>query len=472
MKLLGHLPLNEVFPTVGKPTLTYIERDNGEPEKRLKASLATPGQICMLTGPSKLGKTSLYQQVLPGLKREPLVIRCSGKLTAANFWATALERLDFSLIAERSTQWGIKVESSIGIKGEIGWKWLASFIPSLEFGGASERSSTSTKKFVHAELSASHLIPLLNKLPLQLVVEDFHYLEIDVKREIFQQWKSFVDEGVSVLVVSTAHHSTELFNANADLTGRTRVIDLGQWRPEDLAKIVKVGFDHLGIRNGQAIRDYVSTESVGVPIITQQICYDFASQLDLVKPSNDLRKDYHPANIKENVQRVAKEFYSGFERDYERLVEGPRSKARKHDTYGMILSAFVIDPIRFSLSKQDLVDRMNALTADCDQIPVTSINSALKALSSHQKRMDKTLLEWQPEKQMLHILEPTFVYYLRQRVKEEHEKGTQSSNSQTNFLEALFDKLEDTPFVRENVIKRNAGPRIVQRGRPDGRNYK
>ncbi|UZK64821.1 hypothetical protein [Sphingomonas sp. M1-B02] len=456
---MSRLVLNEVFPTVGKPTVTYIERDDGAPERKLTASLQTPGQICMLTGPSKLGKTSLYQQVVPTLKREPLVIRCSGKLDHRNFWATALERLDFSRLAERGNAWGLRTEASIGTSGESGWKWLSTIMPTLNLKLGADGNISNKRHFAQAELSASHLIPLLKEMPLQLIVEDFHYLDVEVKREIFQQWKSFVDEGISVLVFSTAHHSNELFSANADLSGRTRVLDLGQWRSDDLAKIVKVGFDYLGIKNGEAIRQYVATESVGVPIITQQICFDFASRLDLSRSSNDVRKNYHPTHIKENVRNVAKEFYSGFERDYERLVEGPRSRARKHDTYGMILSAFVMDPIKFSLSKSELVERINQLSTK-EAIPIASINSALKALSSHQKRMAKTLLEWQPTREMLHIIEPTFVYYLRQRVQENHEAG----DEQGDLLHSLFDKMAQVPYIRESVIPRHAGPRITQTG--------
>lgn len=456
---MSRLDLNEVFPTVGKPTVTYIERDDGAPERKLRASLQTPGQICMLTGPSKLGKTSLYQQVIPTLRREPLIIRCSSKLDHKNFWASALERLDFSRLAERSRAWGLKTEGTIGVGGEAGWKWLSAVMPNLNLKLSADGNISNKRQFAQAELSAAHLIPLLKDMPLQLIVEDFHYLDSEVKKEIFQQWKSFVDEGVSVLVVSTTHHSNELFSANSDLSGRTRVLDIGQWRREDLAKIVKAGLDYLGIKNGEAIRQYVATESVGVPIITQQICFDFASGLNLDRSGNDVRKNYHPEHIKPNVRNVAKEFYFSFERDYERLVEGPRSRARKHDTYEMILSAFVMDPIKFSLSKTELVDRINQLRTG-DAIPIASINSALKALSSHQKRMAKTLLEWEPNREMLHIVEPTFVYYLRQRVQEEHEAG----DRQGDLLHSLFDKMTQVNFIREIVIPRNSGPRISQSG--------
>lgn len=389
----GRLRIAQVFPTVGKPTLTYVERDNGEPERRLTASLETPGQVCLLTGPSKLGKTSLYQEVLPRLKKDPLVVRCSGKLSIANFWASALEKLDFARIAERSNEWGLETSAEIGLKGEFGWSWLGKLIPNLNLKLDASGSLTSTKEFARAELSAQHLIPLLKRLPLQLVVEDFHYLDDDVKKELFQQWKSFVDEGVSVLVISTTHKSSEMFTANPDLGGRIRLLDLSQWSVEDLSKIVEKGLGYLRVRHGIALRSYVATESTGIPIITQQICHQFVLNMDTSFHSHHLRKDYHPEHIKPDVRTVAKEFYSEFERDYDRLCEGPRSNARKYDTYSLILSSFVIDPVRFSLSKTELISRIRKIVGSANGVPKASLNSSLNALSGHQRRIGKTLLE-------------------------------------------------------------------------------
>jgi hypothetical protein len=368
--------------------------------------------------------------------------------------------LDFARIAERSVEWGSSVTADIGIKGEFGWSWLAKVIPGLSLKIDASGSLTSTKEFARAELSAQHLIPLLKTMPLQLVVEDFHYLADDVKQEIFQQWKSFVDEGVSVLVVSTTHKSHEMFKANPDLGGRIRILDLSQWSVDDLSKIVDKGLNYLRVRHGIALRQFVAAESTGVPIITQQICHQFVLDMDLNSYSNHVRRDHHPEHIKPYVRSVAKEFYAEFERDYDRLCEGPRSKARKYDTYSLILSAFVIDPVRFSLSKTDLMDRINRIVGQNGTVPMASLNSSLKALSGHQKRIGRELLEWQPHTDMLHILEPTFLFYLRQRVQEDQESGAGPSND----LIKLINQFGTTPYIRENVIKRHAGPRIT--GRP------
>jgi hypothetical protein len=239
------LTVQEVFPAVGKPALTYIERDSGVNEQRLSAGLLNAGQICLLTGPSKTGKTSLYREVLPRIKRQELVIRCSGKLTAAEFWASALESLDFVRLSEVSNNWGLKLGAKIGANGEVGWSWLAKAMASIGFDVSASGDYAIKKEIVRSSLSAKHLIPLLKEMPIQLVVEDFHYLENEVKVEVFQQWKAFTDEGVSVLVVSTTHHSVDIARANPDLTGRTRLIDVVNGAKMISQKFLRRDFEFL-----------------------------------------------------------------------------------------------------------------------------------------------------------------------------------------------------------------------------------
>lgn len=82
--------------------------------------------------------------------------------------------------------------------------------------------------------------------------------------------------------------------------------------------------------------------------------------------------------------------------------------------------------MRFSLSKTELISRIRKIVGSANGVPKASLNSSLNALSGHQRRIGKTLLEWQPQTEMLHILEPTFLFYLRQRVQEDQELGIKS----------------------------------------------
>ena len=204
----------EVFPSVGQPQYTYVEREAGRNERKLLSGLRDKGQICIVTGPSKTGKTSLYKKVLPSLKKNELVIRCSIGLSSNQFWASALESLDFSRISDASKRYGVNVTSKIGVGGEAGWSWLAKAMASVGFSVSGTGEYAVRQEFARTKLSARHLLPLLKELPVQLVVEDFHYLSEKAKIEVFQQWKSFTDEGVSVVVISTTHHTVDIARSN------------------------------------------------------------------------------------------------------------------------------------------------------------------------------------------------------------------------------------------------------------------
>jgi predicted AAA+ superfamily ATPase len=68
--------VSEVFKTTGQPTVTYVERDSGNLERRLSGYLDEAGQLCLITGPSKTGKTTLYRQVLQKRGAIPLIVQC------------------------------------------------------------------------------------------------------------------------------------------------------------------------------------------------------------------------------------------------------------------------------------------------------------------------------------------------------------------------------------------------------------
>lgn len=426
-----------IFPAVGKPTHTYIERDKGINEKKLTGGLSNPGQICLLTGPSKTGKTSLYRQVLPNIKKQELIIRCSGKLTTSEFWASALENLDFSRLSESSTKWGLDLTTKIGTNGQAGWSWLAKVMASVGFNINASGEYLVKKEIINSQVNAKHLIPILKQMPVQLVVEDFHYLEDEAKVEVFQQWKSFIDEGVSVLVVSTTHHSVDIARANPDLSGRTRLIDIGKWEVEDLAKIPEKGFRLLDIKCSKHSAQSIARESVGLPIITQQICQEVSANRDMSPGSVKRRSGILAQDIDAAQQYVADNMYANHKADYDQLVAGPRQKKRKYPSYEKILASFALEPLKFSLSFSELCERVSSLCDEQSQIPIGSITSALKALTKFQEKRKMSILDWHENEKNLYIAEPSFLFYLRQKLDNNSPGGDVREQ-----IIRLFDQIE------------------------------
>ena len=201
--------VRDVFKSLGQPTATYVERDNGKYEQNLSSALDAEGKLCLLTGPSKTGKTTLYTKVLLDKGLQTLIVRCDATVTAPEFWKRALERIDFGRLSSSQTSKSEKVTGSGKIGGKIGWAWLAGLLGEVSIGVDSSMGEVEIREKILSQPSPDHLIPVLKNLPIVLVVEDFHYLDAEAKRNIFQQWKVFVDNEVSVIVVGTTHHAVD-----------------------------------------------------------------------------------------------------------------------------------------------------------------------------------------------------------------------------------------------------------------------
>lgn len=215
--------------------------------RELASALDAKGKLCLLTGPSKTGKTTLYTRTLERKGLEPITVRCDSSMTSDDFWRQALEKINFERLSALQSSASTKTSGSGKIGATIGWKWLAGLLGEVSVGVEKNMGEIQIREKILSKPSPDHLVPVLKHLPTVLIVEDFHYLDAKTKRNVFQQWKVFVDGEVSVIVVGTTHHAVDLAFANRDLIGRIAQVDLSTWSLDDLEKIAILGFEVLKI---------------------------------------------------------------------------------------------------------------------------------------------------------------------------------------------------------------------------------
>lgn len=414
--------IRDTFKTIGQPTVTYVKRDNGKHEKDLMLAIKKSGTLSLLTGPSKTGKTSLFKQVVSDLKLEPLIVRCDNQLSSDDVWRKALEKVKFERITQITDS--NETEFSGNIKGGVkfGWTWLAEVLGELSIGIKGKSTESEIREKILSKPSPDHLIPILKALPYILVIEDFHYLKDNVKTSIFQQWKTFVDNEVSVIVIGTSHHAVDIAFSNKDLVGRIIHIELNTWSTKDLRKIVKQGFDHLNIVIKTHILNIIAEESVGLPIITQSACLQIFEDKEIselnIKDKNNI--DFNEENIFSALHKIANTSYRSFESIYEIIASGIRKK-RRYNTYELLLLLFQKDPITFKLRRYEIDERIHNLETNIEKPPAASINSTLSSLSKLQSSKNIELLEWSKNDKCLYILEPSFLFYIRWKDKRSYQ---------------------------------------------------
>ena len=89
--------VTHVFKTKGVPKYTYVSSTDGKYENDLGDFIESSGTLCLVTGPSKTGKTTLVSRVAESLKLYPIRVRCIETLTPEEFWRQALEQVNFSI---------------------------------------------------------------------------------------------------------------------------------------------------------------------------------------------------------------------------------------------------------------------------------------------------------------------------------------------------------------------------------------
>ena len=352
MKPHDHLEVSEVFKTKGTPTYTYVSVSAGTYEQQLCDAINEKGTLCLITGPSKTGKTTLIGNVCGKLGLRPLIVRCNAALTQEQLWKKALEQIDFRRPVSVTSGKGSKNELGGEVEGKLGWSWLAGMSGKVSTKLEKERSEDECRERILADPGPQHLIPALRHLPILLIIEDFHYLAKEVQVNIFQEWKAFVDEEVSVAVIETTHHACDIAFANKDLLGRVFHLPLTTWTEKDLAQIPIKGFDALNVTIDANVIHRISQESVGLPLLSQAICLEISLSHSIrEKQKEHVSLQISTKELFKLLNNIAKNKFGQLEVMHDRITRGMRGgKRKKYKTYEYLLSVFSLDPIVYKLS--------------------------------------------------------------------------------------------------------------------------
>jgi hypothetical protein len=395
-----------VFQTAGLPTTTYVRREEGKYELALRDSVEG-SPITVITGPSKTGKTSLYRTVLEQGERTLVVVRCDNSQTEGGFWSAALQALGAAVELDWSES--LETRSETEVAAELGVDLLAKGTGSVRRTSGKTTGSDRRMAHVRGDPGPRQLVEALGARASVLVIEDFQYLSERVGETLFQQTKVLVDSQVPVVVVCTPQHASDVMRLNRDLIGRTRVLRIGNWRPEDLRKIAEQGFAHLGVTVAPEALSLIAVESLGIPFITQLICREMV--VAATQRTNGSTKGMalgHPDAVAA-LRARAREEARGFGDVWQ-----PVGKAQR-ELWARVLAAFTLDPLKSALTLDELARRLRRLRhpdkpgASSPEALAKDVKSAVESFAKRTPRV----VEWSEANSTLYVVDPIFLFYRR-----------------------------------------------------------
>ena len=381
---MERIEAQNVFVPGSLPDSTYITRETKMGftyEERLRQSLSMNGYLTVISGPSKIGKTVLCEKVV-GLNS--LVEMSGSDFVDKEIW------------------------TQIGIKAGMPYE-----------GAMVTGNQSTTTSSEYYKLSKENVIEHYKNHGLVLLVDDFHYISLEIQMHMAQQFKDAIRRGFVVIIASLPHRSDDAIRMNPDLQGRINIIDIDAWSKEELSEIPLRGFEKIGVDISASQLKRLTEESIYSPQLMQLICLSICILS---------KTDCHSIQCIEDAV-IEKAFrFSTLNLDYRKIAsvirqgKNSRGKQRKTyhtiqwgelDLYGLILEALAIDPPMSRLSFEELLKRILDLVDGEEKPTAASLKDYLKNLQEliNEKGHSYEVIEWNDNS--LYILESLFLFYLR-----------------------------------------------------------
>lgn len=226
MRDIGMLNTSDVFgvtPVVSPHS--YVDR--GDLDEEISRQLNRKNHIA-LRGESKCGKSWLRQKNI----QNPIVVQCRLKTNTIDIYTDILSQLGIRLIIEDSSKNTIK--GKVEASGGIGVKLIGQL--KIKLGLDLDEESTTKGQYVGHDINDLHFIAdIINCSQRRVVIEDFHYLSMDVRKNLSFDLKAFWDYQCFFVIIGVWTKSNLLIHLNQDLSSRIVEIPVS-WSNQDLRK--------------------------------------------------------------------------------------------------------------------------------------------------------------------------------------------------------------------------------------------
>lgn len=246
--------------------LNYVARDSVD--MSFIESLSLDKHI-VIYGSSKQGKTCLRKHCL--MDDDFVIVQCNNRWTLENIFGQILKQAGYKIVlSEKKTQTGRnKIIASISANV---------FGLGAKAGAEAEEQNSLDVETRGLELDPTDVNDIISALrhigfEKYIVVEDFHYLPVEVQKDFSVALKAFHEaSNLCFIVVGVWLEENRLIVYNGDLTGRVLAVDADEWRPEELLQVIDSGAKLLNVEFDEDFKKELVRESNDSVYIVQEVC--------------------------------------------------------------------------------------------------------------------------------------------------------------------------------------------------------
>lgn len=403
--------LNEVFGIATRiNTASYVNR--GGLDELLGYYLSTERHIA-IHGDSKQGKSWLRGRLLDAA--DTIVVQCQVDSSPVSLFREALGTLDVRAEIRRVGRGKLEGQLDFSAGGELGNVVLGKVtVDAGASGTAARERETETEPIGKTPADLSWVARTLRASGKRLVVEDFHYVSEDNRKDFAFMLKALGDYGINVIVVGVWPEDHLLTYYNGDLDGRVEDIRL-VWGDEELNEVLVRGGEALNIDMTDELRAELVRDAYGnvglIQRLAEQVCLA-AGVLERRADRLKIEVGNEISTARRTVSERMRARYDAFADDF---VRGMKRMTEGLEVYKHMLRAFTRSNTEELL---DGIDSRELLRRIQEEVPGTTIRQS--DLTQALDRVDRLqvkigvqpqVLTYNRDRRRLFLADRSFLFY-------------------------------------------------------------
>lgn len=416
----GRMQLHEVFGVSKDPVASYIER--GAVDSALEEALQGTKQI-VIYGSSKQGKTSLLQRHLEEADR--VTVHCGPQTTVEDIYRSLLRQQGVEIQTDKTSETSRELTASVSAK----FKAILPFFGSgeAETAGGATAGNVEGKSFRSIEFNLANgqdvgeLLLTVAKGKF-FVLENFHYLDGSVQRQLAFDLRTFEEMGLRFIILGVWRERNRLVQHNGDLQDRVAEVPVEPWDDADFERVVAKGEACLNVRIAQSLRMRIFGEAHGSVAVVQELLLKLCEHAGVEQTQEERLEISDGAFLASAIEDKVGEYAARHTRSLEAIAAGSRSRRATEDTAALFLPYYLVlvlvnrrfAELKDGIERKTLQELIRERHTHPDNVRTSDVTGMLQRLPKLQNdaAIVPPLFDWDPGSRRLKIVDSTLYFFI------------------------------------------------------------
>ncbi|HBR3170357.1 hypothetical protein CWN71_11845 [Klebsiella pneumoniae] len=254
------------------------------------------------------------------------------------------------------------------------------------------------------------------------VLENFHYLTVDVQGQFAFDLRTFEEMGIRFIILGVWRENNRLIQFNGDLQDRVAEVPVEPWEKEDFARVADTGEKALNISISEDLKERMFDEAHGSVAVVQELLKKFCE----ISGVKEVQREVLVLNDHENLNKAisvkVSDYASRHVRSLESIAAGSRSRRPSEDAVALYLQYYLVQvlltrtysELKDGIERKTLQELIRDIHTHPDNVRTSDVTGTLKRLPVLQTNQNivPPLLDYDQGTRRLKVVDSTLYFFI------------------------------------------------------------